>query len=98
MKKIGEMFKGDSGSYLVHKIDIYLSSYKYAVYHTTDNLDLSGLTKLKHFYTKKRALDYIQHRESRYLNSEENLQNNVDSGLLTESEMLEILKQNKEAG
>lgn len=92
MKKIGEIYKGSSGIYLIHKIDIYLTSFKYVVYHTADNFELSGLTKHKHFYSKKQALDYIQYKENRFLNSAENLQNQVDSGLLTKSEMLEISK------
>ena len=93
MKKIGEMYKGVSGSYLVHKIDIYLSSYKYSVYHSAnDNTEVFGLRILKNFYFKKQALDFIQHEEHKYLRSEPYLQSQVDSGWLSKKEMLEILK------
>ncbi len=92
MKKTGEIYKGTSGTYLLHKIDIYLSSFKYSVYHTADNIELSGLTKLKHFYTKKQALDYIQYKEHKFLNSESYLQSQVDSGLLLKEEMIERLE------
>ena len=92
MKKTGEIYKGTSGTYLLHKIDIYLSSFKYSVYHTADNIELSKLTKLKHFYTKKQALDYIQYKEHKFLNSESYLQSQVDSGLLLKEEMIERLE------
>lgn len=93
MKKIGEIYKGRSGNYLVHKIDTYLSSYKYSVYHTANNTELFGLKKLKNFYFKKQALDFIEDEEHKFLNSEPFLQSQVDSGLMPESEMLERLKE-----
>ena len=93
MKKIGEMYKGTSGSYLVHKIDIYLSSYKYSVYHSANNnTEVFGLRILKNFYSKKEALDFVEHEEHKFLNSQDYLQSQVDSGLLSKKEMLERLK------
>lgn len=92
MKKIGEMYKGSSGIYLIKKLDIDFSSFKYSVYHTADIFELSGLTRLKHFYFKKQALDFIEYKEHRFLNSEDYLQSQVDSGLLSKKEMLERLK------
>jgi hypothetical protein len=95
MKKIGQMYCGRSGNYLIYKPDICFSSFKYSVYHTADIFELSGLTRLKRFYFKKQALDYIEYKEHRFLNSEEHLQNQVQSGLMSESEMLEILEEKK---
>ena len=92
MKKIGDMYSGRSGIYLIHKLGIHFSWYKYAIYHTFDDLELSGLKKMKHFYFKKEALDFIQHEEHEFLNSEDYLQSQVDSGLLSKKEMLERLK------
>ena len=96
MKKTGEIYKGISGNYLVYKIDAYLSSLKYSVYHTANNTELFGLRKLKNFYFKKEALEFIQHQEHKFLNSEPYLQSQVDSGLLMKEEMLERLKLEKE--
>ena len=92
MKKIGDMYSGRSGIYLIHKLGIHFSWYKYAIYHTFDDLELSGLKKMKHFYFKKEALDFIQHEEYKYLRSEPYLESQVDSGLLSKEEMLKRLK------
>ena len=43
---------------------------------------------------KKDAKDFIEKMENEYLHSEPHLQSQVESGLLTKSEMLEILKKN----
>jgi hypothetical protein len=92
MKKIGEIYKGRSGNYLVYKIDRYLSSLKYSVYHTANDTELFGLRRLKNFYFKKEALDFVQHEEGKYLSLESYLQSQVNSGLLTENEMFERLE------
>ena len=92
MKKIGEIYKGRSGNYLIYKPDTCFSHFKYSVYHTADISELSGLTRLKHFHFKKQALDFIEYKEHRFLYSQEHLQSQVQSGLMSESEMLEILR------
>ena len=86
MQKIGELFNGASGSYLICKV-VPIMGYKgykkFAVHYTASNFDFTELNKPKHFYFKKDAIDFIDKKETEFLNSEPYLQSQVDSGLLT---------------
>jgi hypothetical protein len=97
MKKIGEMYNGTSGSYLICKIFPIIGDKKFAVHYTASNFDFTELDKPTHFYFKKDAIDYIDKKETEFINSEPYLQSQVDSGLLSKEEMLERLKEVKDA-
>ena len=96
MKQIGEIYKCYSGSYLLCKdtFSVHGKGSKYVVFFTESPFDFSTFTKTQHFYFKKDAKDFIEKIENEYLHSEPHLQSQVESGLLTKSEMLEILKKN----
>tara|TARA_R100000426_G_scaffold60350_1_gene42626 strand:+ start:1253 stop:1549 length:297 start_codon:yes stop_codon:yes gene_type:complete len=91
MQKIGEMFNGASGSYLICKVVPIIGHKKFAVHYTASNFDFTELDKPTHFYFKKDAIDFIDKKETEFLNSEPYLQSQVDSGLLSKEEMLERL-------
>ena len=82
MIKIGEMFNGASGSYLVCKVVPFMGHKKFAVHYTASNFDFTELDKPKYFYFKKDAIDYIDKKETEFLNSEPFLQSQVDLSLI----------------
>jgi hypothetical protein len=91
MKKTGEVYKGNSGTYLIESEVVLSRSYqKYIVsFSNTSHLPLTNFKALKSFQFKKEAFAFIQEQEEIYKSSGEHLKKLLDSGLITKQEYQE---------